>query len=63
MAEILTTLALRERMHVVDRDAPAAGEHVVTERPHRVGAGQYAIGLDGIPTVVGARHGWLDVTA
>jgi hypothetical protein len=61
--EILTTLALRERMHVVDRHAPAAGEHVVTEGPHLIGAGQYALGLDGVPAIVGARHSWLDVTA
>ena len=62
MAEILTTLALRPGMHVIDRDAPGTGEHVVTAEPRRLGAREYALDLDGQPVVAGALHGWLDVT-
>jgi hypothetical protein len=60
--EILLTLALHTGMHVIDKDAPATGEHVVTAEPRRCGAGEYALGLDGRPVVAGARHGWLVTT-
>jgi hypothetical protein len=64
MAEILTTLALRPGMHVIDRDAPNAGEHVVAATRY-IDGGQWAVAFADTPglSVVGARHPWLDVTA
>jgi hypothetical protein len=64
MAEILTTLALRPGMRVIDRDAPATGEHVVAGVTHpAAGTWDVAFADTTAHAVVGARHTWLDVTA
>lgn len=64
MTEILTTLALRPGMHVIDRDAPTTGEHVVSGVTHPT-AGCWDVSFVDTTThaLVGARHPWLDVTA
>lgn len=63
MAEILTTLALRPGAHVIDRDRPKTGEHVVAAVTHPE-QGMWDVAFaDGQHVQVGARHTWLDVTA
>ena len=62
MAEILTTLALRPRMHVIDRDDPRCKERVVAQVLHVVAQCWCVQFVDGYATDCGARHTWLDVT-
>jgi len=64
MPEILTTLALRPGMRVVDRDDRQHTEHVVAGVTHpAVGTWDVAFADTTAHAVVGARHTWLDVTA
>ena len=63
MSEILTTLALRPGLHVVDRDDRRHAEHVVAAVTHP-GPQCYCVAMtDGTVVDCGARHTWLDVTA
>lgn len=63
MAEILTTLALRPGMHVVDRDDRRRAEHTVAAVTHPApGCWDVSFVDTTAHAVVGAQHGWLDVT-
>lgn len=63
MAEILTTLALRPGMRVVDRDDRRRTEHTVAAVTHPApGCWNVAFADTTTHAVVGAQHCWLDVT-
>lgn len=64
MSEILTTLALRPRMRVIDRDDRTRAEHVVAAVTHPApGTWDVSFVDTTAHALVGARHTWLDVTA